>query len=84
MDFDSNYDYIFKCVENSHNIYHIPKVLYHRKVNESKNVENEECQSIVNHYRRTGITFISGITEVYYRADCSCKELWSFCGADNA
>lgn len=52
---DSNYDYIFKCVENSQNIYHIPKVLYHRNVNESQNVENEECQSILNHYMRTGI-----------------------------
>ena len=69
---DSNYDYIFKCVENSQNIYHIPKVLYHRNVNASQAMTDEECQSIVNHYMRTGIratvekTEYSGIYRSHY------------------
>ena len=69
---DSNYDYIFKCVENSQNIYHIPKVLYHRNINESPAIADEECQSIVNHYMRTGIratvekTEYLGIYRIHY------------------
>lgn len=35
------------------------------------------------YYRRAGITFVSGITKVYYGIDCAGKQLQSFHCADH-
>ena len=59
-----DYDFIFRCVETSDHIYHIPKILYHWRCHKDSTSENPESKmyafeagkrAIQEHYERTGI-----------------------------
>lgn len=59
-----DYDFIFRCIEETENIYHIPKVLYHWRFFEGSTAENPESKlyafeagkrAIEAHYKRVGI-----------------------------
>lgn len=59
-----DYDFIFRCVENTRHIYHIPKILYHWRSHEHSTAENPESKeyafdagkrAIQEHYNRKGI-----------------------------
>ncbi len=59
-----DYDLIFRCIEATDRIFHIPKVLYHWRFFEGSTAENPESKlyafeagkrAIEAHYRRTGI-----------------------------
>ena len=59
-----DYDFIWRCVEATKNIYHIPKILYHWRSHEDSTAENPESKmyafdagqrAIEAHYERVGI-----------------------------
>ena len=59
-----DYDFIFRCVETSQNIRHIPRILYHWRSHESSTSENPEsklyafdagARAVQAHYDRLGI-----------------------------
>ena len=59
-----DYDFIFRCVEMTDKIYHIPKILYHWRFFEGSTAENPESKlyafeagkrAIEAHYERIGI-----------------------------
>lgn len=68
--FDSNYDgsqdydLMFRCIEHSQSIYHIPKILYHWRMHAASTAENPESKmycydagkrAIEDHYKRIGV-----------------------------
>ncbi len=59
-----DYDFIFRCIENANNIYHIPKILYHWRYHVNSTAGNPESKlyafeagkrAIEAHYARLGI-----------------------------
>ena len=59
-----DYDFIFRCVETSENIVHIPRILYHWRSHENSTAENPESKryafdagerAVQAHYDRLGI-----------------------------
>lgn len=73
-----DYDFILRCVERSHNIHHIPKILYHWRSHEHSTAENPESKlyafeagrrAIEAHYKRLGIPAAveQGISHGIYR-----------------
>lgn len=73
-----DYDFILRCVEQSHNIHHIPKILYHWRSHEHSTAENPESKlyafeagrrAIEAHYKRLGIPAAvePGISHGIYR-----------------
>ncbi len=59
-----DHDFIFRCVENAKNIYHIPKILYHWRCHEASTAENPEsklyafeagARAVKAHYDRIGV-----------------------------
>lgn len=59
-----DYDFIFRCVENTTHIYHIPKILYHWRCHKDSTAENPESKkyafeagkrAIQAHYERIGV-----------------------------
>lgn len=59
-----DYDFVFRCVEASDRIYHIPKILYHWRSHQDSTAENPESKkyafeagkrAIQAHYDRVGI-----------------------------
>lgn len=59
-----DYDFIFRCVENARNVYHVPKVLYHWRSHINSTAENPESKlyafeagkkAIKNHFDRIGV-----------------------------
>lgn len=59
-----DYDFIFRCVETSQNIYHVPRILYHWRSHEDSTSENPESKlyafdagqrAVQAHYDRLGI-----------------------------
>ena len=59
-----DYDFVFRCVENTNKIYHIPKILYHWRAHMDSTAENPESKEyafeagkrvIQEHYKRIGI-----------------------------
>lgn len=58
-----DYDFTFRCTENTKNIYHIPKVLYHWRANEDSTAMNQDSKlyafesgkkAVQAHMERTG------------------------------
>lgn len=58
-----DYDFVLRCVEQTKNIYHIPKVLYHWRSHKESTAENPESKryafeagkrAIQEHYKRIG------------------------------
>lgn len=69
-----DYDLMFRCIEQSKNIFHIAKILYHWRMHAASTAENPESklycyeagrQAIQEHYRRVGI-----------QAKVECMKLW--------
>ncbi|MFQ6862723.1 MAG: glycosyltransferase family 2 protein [Beduini sp.] len=69
-----DYDLMFRCIEQSKNIYHIAKILYHWRMHAASTAENPESklycyeagrQAIQEHYQRIGI-----------QANVECMKLW--------
>ena len=59
-----DYDFIWRCVEATENIYHIPRILYHWRSHEDSTAENPESKmyafdagqrAIEAHYERIGV-----------------------------
>jgi len=59
-----DYDFIFRCTEQAHGIWHIPKVLYHWRCHQDSTASNPEsklyafeagARAIMAHYERCGI-----------------------------
>lgn len=59
-----DHDFILRCVEQTENIYHIPKILYHWRCHENSTAENPESKlyafeagknAVTAHYKRIGI-----------------------------
>lgn len=59
-----DYDFVLRCVEQTENIYHIPKVLYHWRAHKDSTAENPEskmyafeagARAVKAHYERIGI-----------------------------
>lgn len=59
-----DYDFIFRCIESTERIAHIPKILYHWRSHEASTAENPESKSyafdagaraVQAHYERLGI-----------------------------
>ena len=59
-----DYDFIFRCIEQAHSIYHVPKILYHWRSHENSTSENPESkiyafdagQRVIEaHYKRVNI-----------------------------
>lgn len=59
-----DYDFIFRCVEATEHIYHIPKILYHWRSHEDSTAENPESKmyafdagqkAIEAHFQRIGV-----------------------------
>lgn len=59
-----DYDFIFRCVEATDHIYHIPKILYHWRSHEDSTAENPESKmyafdagqrAIEAHFQRIGV-----------------------------
>jgi GT2 family glycosyltransferase len=42
FDGSQDYDFVLRCIENSENVYHIPKILYHWRFHENSTAENPE------------------------------------------
>lgn len=64
FDGSQDYDVMFRCIENSKSIYHIPKILYHWRMHAASTAENPESKmycyeagkkAIEEHYKRVGI-----------------------------
>ena len=62
--FEYEYDFILRCVEQSENIYHIPKVLYHKRVKEingegtairNERIAVEKARAVRMHLERCNI-----------------------------
>lgn len=67
-----DYDFIFRCIEKTSNIRHIPKVLYHWRAHRDSTAENPESKNyafeagkraIQAHYDRMGIAAVVYDTE---------------------
>ncbi|OUO79852.1 glycosyltransferase [Blautia sp. An249] len=59
-----DYDFIFRCIEATREIYHIPKILYHWRCHEDSTAENPESKiyafeagqkAVQAHYDRIGV-----------------------------
>lgn len=59
-----DHDFILRCVEQTENIYHIPKILYHWRCHENSTAENPESKlyafeagknAVAAHYKRIGV-----------------------------
>ncbi len=59
-----DYDLMFRCIEKSQSIHHIPKILYHWRMHATSTAENPESKlycydagkrAIEDHYKRTGV-----------------------------
>lgn len=59
-----DYDLMFRCIEKSKSIYHIPKILYHWRMHAASTAENPESKlycydagkrAIEDHYKRIGV-----------------------------
>ncbi len=59
-----DYDFILRCVENTQQIYHIPKILYHWRCHEDSTAENPDSKgyafdagqrAVQAHFQRIGI-----------------------------
>ena len=68
-DFDGaqDYDFVLRCSENTKNIYHIPKVLYHWRAHIDSTAENPESKkyafeagkrAVQEHYKRSGMEHV--------------------------
>ena len=64
FDGSQDYDYIFRCVEKSNAVYHIPRILYHWRMHPESTAQNPEnkmyCydagkRAIEAHYKRVGV-----------------------------
>lgn len=64
FDGSQDYDYIFRCVEKSNAVYHIPRILYHWRMHPESTAQNPEnkmyCydagkRAIEAHYNRVGV-----------------------------
>ena len=60
-----DYDFILRCVEQTENIYHIPKVLYHWRSHEDSTAGNQDSKqyaidagkkALMEHYTRLGLS----------------------------
>lgn len=53
----ARYDYLLRCIEKTEKIFHIPKILYSKKISPQKRTEFEEIfkQAIQHYYNRTGV-----------------------------
>lgn len=85
MDGAQDYDYILRAAEQTKNICHIPKVLYHWRSHENSTAENPESKryafeagrlAITRHYERLGIPaeVENGISPGIYRTSYHWKE----------
>ena len=75
-DFDGaqDYDFVLRCIENTKNIYHIPKVLYHWRAHIDSTAENPESKkyafeagkrAVQEHYKRIGMEHVE-VSETKY------------------
>ena len=71
--YEYEYDYILRCMEVSKNIWHIPKVLYHKRISDKKEiVSDEKIKVIKKHMERCQVVTsvnmrkTSGICKVNY------------------
>lgn len=64
FDGSQDYDVMFRCIEQSKKIYHIPKILYHWRMHSNSTAKNPESKmycydagkrAIEEHYQRVGI-----------------------------
>ncbi len=64
FDGSQDYDVMFRCIEQSKSIYHIPKILYHWRMHSNSTAKNPESKmycydagkkAIEEHYQRIGI-----------------------------
>lgn len=64
FDGSQDYDLMFRCIEKSQSIYHVPKILYHWRMHSLSTAEDPESKmycyeagkhAIEDHYRRLGI-----------------------------
>lgn len=80
-----DYDFVFRCVEESTNIKHIPKILYHWRAHRDSTAENPEsknyafkagARAIQAHYERVGIlaTVYETENKGIYRSKYQLKE----------
>lgn len=67
FDGSQDYDLMFRCIENSNSIYHIPKILYHWRMHAASTAENPASKmycyeagkkAIEEHYKRVGINAV--------------------------
>ena len=84
-----DYEFVLRCVEQTNNIYHIPKVLYHWRSHKESTAENPESKryafeagkrAVQEHYRRIGENNVlvtetqwPGIYRSQYRIDIEPK-----------
>ena len=80
-----DYDFVLRCTENTKNIYHIPKILYHWRLSENSTAEDPESKkyafeagrkAIEAHYERLKIpaTVRAGEFPGLYRTDYHWRE----------
>lgn len=79
-----DYDFIFRCIENSERIVHIPKILYHWRTHRESTSDNPASKlyafeagkrAIEHHLERTGVEAEVSHTKDYgfYRVKYPCK-----------
>lgn len=79
-----DHDYVLRCVEKAQRVHHIPRILYHWRINENstaktastKNYANEAGKAaVMAHLNRAGIAgevkdgVVPGFYDVYYKVD---------------
>ncbi|WP_322101292.1 glycosyltransferase family 2 protein [Sporofaciens musculi] len=75
--YEYEYDFILRCIEKSEHIWHIPKVLYHKRVNKNSNIgiQSKEKEKVIKeHLTRCelkGFVHVhdSGICKVNYQLE---------------
>ena len=67
-----DYDFVFRCVEQAKNVYHVPRILYHWRCHEKSTAANPKSKmyafeagkrAIEAHYKRVGIQATVDITK---------------------
>lgn len=75
--YEYEYDFILRCIEKSKHIWHIPKVLYHKRVNKNTNIgiQSKEKEKVIKeHLKRCELkgsvhVYASGICKVNYQLE---------------